>query len=281
MSQKSISSENTALLYKYGSIVGSSSTSISSFKTPIRNLRTANNLPRLFGSQTAGTIPTASEENHHTQRSSSGDAMDAPDDESMMSLQSSIAMSKGKSMKLVCGSQFRLVSKSNQTCMQCELMEKANRKSKENIRILKLQILRMEENFKDLKYSKGRDGVGAESGGAMKVSLDANLQPVSEDPEHAQRCALIEEELAKLRKTMSYERGINDGLRHSLEEAKKNGQAELARVKDESLLATNRNRNMEETIASLRASKSENELTILRYKQQLERTEQRLEDALL
>lgn len=258
-SQKSISSESTALLYKYGQEVGPSS------------LRSSGS----FG----GKLGISQSYDQFLQSQSQSQHSFGNDDETMISqVTSSNLRIPSKPLKMVSGSQFRLTTKGTGPCPSCEALERTNKKSKETIRALKLQILRMEENFKDLKYAKNRDSFSSTE--SLKISADSSFVP-SEDKELAQRYNALEEELAKLKKVLAYERNINDGMRHSLEEAKTTHQTEMKKMNDELLLTSNKNRNMEETISSLQRTKADFELKILMYKQQLEKAQQELEEALL
>lgn len=58
--------------------------------------------------------------------------------------------------RLVSGAQFRLLSKNNSVCTQCESGEKTIKKLKETIRSLKLTISRHEETLKHLKINSSQ-----------------------------------------------------------------------------------------------------------------------------
>jgi predicted nucleic acid-binding Zn-ribbon protein len=115
----------------------------------------------------------------------------------------------------------------------------------------------------------------------MKISLDTNSFVHSDDTELNQRCDALEDEVTKLKKVLQYERSIKDSMRNSLEETKRNSSAEIKRLSDEATLAINRSRNMEETITLLRSLQIEYEAKVNYYKDDLEKTEQQLQDALL
>jgi hypothetical protein len=255
--QKSLSSDNTAVLYRFGQEIGT---------VPIRN-----SLPT--------TLPKMGNSANLEQLIAHGYNQD--DENSYISqITNNLQQLKpaSKTLKLVSGSQFRLQTKGVQPCQQCEIFEKMNKKNKETIRSLKLQLLRMEENFKDLKYTKVRDSAQSDT---MKISLDTNSFVHSDDTELNQRCDALEDEVTKLKKVLQYERSIKDSMRNSLEETKRNSSAEIKRLSDEATLAINRSRNMEETITLLRSLQIEYEAKVNYYKDDLEKTEQQLQDALL
>jgi chromosome segregation ATPase len=137
----------------------------------------------------------------------------------------------------------------------------------------------LEENFKDLKYLKTNNSLQPDAG--MKLSTDTGGLVESDEREWEARSAMLEEELAKLKKVLAYERNINENMRSNLEEAKKLHTSQMKEMGDDCLLANNRCRNMEDTIMQLRNSKAEFELRILQLKTQLDKTQRELEEALL
>lgn len=315
-SQKSIASDSTALLYRYGQEIGSSSLkssfsagtmgtgglSMSLGQAPARLINTVHGSmfppganpqnydqfllqqsqsqqQQYFGNN--GILPmTAGYMNSNATRSSF--TSNTGDDEHSLMSQVTAANTlqlRNKPLKVVSGSQFRLTTKGAGPCPNCDALEKTNKKNKELIRTLKLQILRMEQNFKDLKYMKPMNSSQPDTG--LKVSTDNSGLVESDDKEWETRCATLEEELVKLKKVLAYERNINENMRTNLEEAKKLHTSEMKQMSDDCLLANNRCRNMEETITQLRNSKADFELRILQLKTQLDKTQRELEEALL
>ena len=62
---------------------------------------------------------------------------------------------RGRSSKIVSGSQFRHTSRESQLkCEQCDLYDRALKKNKETIRSLKFKLERFEEKYHDLKMIK-------------------------------------------------------------------------------------------------------------------------------
>eukprot|EP01033_Poteriospumella_lacustris_P010055 gene10055-7183_t len=282
--QKSVGSDATALLYRYGQEIGStslkSSFSAGSIGSGSLTMNPAH-LPRMMtGPPSSGSVlfPPGSNPQSYEQflqaqhmvqlaqlaqpfnatRGSFASSLGDYDEQSLMSHataanQGVASRSNNKPLKVVSGSQFRLTTKGSGPCPNCDAMDKANKKNKELIRTLKLQIIRMEENFKDLKYMKANNTTQPDPG--LKLSTDNNTLVVSEDKEWEARCQALEDELAKLKKVLAYERNINENMRTNLEEAKKLHTSEMKQMSDDCLLANNRCRNMEETITQLRNSK--------------------------
>lgn len=308
--QKSVGSDATALLYRYGQEIGStslkSSFSAGSIGTGGLTMNPAL-LPRMMtGPPSSGSVmfPPGSNPQSYEQflqaqhmvqlaqlaqpfnatRGSFTSSLGDYDEQSLMSQattanQGVASRNNNKPLKVVSGSQFRLTTKGSGPCPNCDALDKANKKNKELIRTLKLQIIRMEENFKDLKYMKANNATQPDPG--LKLSTDNNTLVVSEDKEWEARCQALEDELAKLKKVLAYERNINESMRTNLEEAKKLHTSEMKQMSDDCLLANNRCRNMEETITQLRNSKADFELRILQLKTQLDKTQRELEETQL
>lgn len=306
--QKSVASDATALLYRYGQEIGStslkSSFSAGSIGSGSLTMNPAQ-LPRMMTGPPSGSMmfPPGSNPQNYEQflqaqhmvqlaqlaqpfnatRGSFTSSLGDYDEQSMMSQATTAnqggASRNNKPLKVVSGSQFRLTTKGSGPCPNCDALDKANKKNKELIRTLKLQIIRMEENFKDLKYMKANNATQPDPG--LKLSTDNNTLVVSEDKEWEARCQALEDELAKLKKVLAYERNINESMRSNLEEAKKLHTSEMKQMSDDCLLANNRCRNMEETITQLRNSKADFELRILQLKTQLDKTQRELEETQL
>lgn len=193
--------------------------------------------------------------------------LERSDDESVMT---NFANTKAKSMRLVSGSQFRYLNKGNiHNCEQCDMYEKINRKHKETIRSLKLQLARMEENFKDLKFTRSVDNL-------IMEHKPNNNEPVYKD-EHdfnmTKKCESLEEELSKTRKLLAYERSTNDALRLSLEEARNTLQIETEKFQFETEKQNHIRKSNEETIHQYKLTNHDLENTIILLKQQLEKLE--------
>jgi hypothetical protein len=95
---------------------------------------------------------------------------------------------KGKlSQKLVSGSQFRNTTKLGATkCEQCFIFDRVNKKHKETIRGLRLQIARLEEQNHDLKRFKTNDSghhILLKPSGGGGGSLTATSSMIEEDDE--------------------------------------------------------------------------------------------------
>lgn len=131
------------------------------------------------------------------------------------------AANKGKNLKFVSGSQFRMLGKPQVACQQCEILDKSVRKSKETIRSLKVQLARMEESFKDLKFSKSIESLHTES----KTASDFDFK-LNDDAAVSRKVNYLEDEVAKLKKLISFERSTNDALRQSLDEVRSSNSAE-------------------------------------------------------
>lgn len=187
---------------------------------------------------------------------------------------------RGRPHKLVSGSQFRLTTKAGayHHCQQCDILDRVNKKSKETIRSLKLQLARLEERCHDLKRTKASDV-------AHQIAIKSSLELAQSDNEdlsyYSQRCDTLEEEMAKLKKILAYERTANDGLRKTLEDVKSNLKQELHDKQEENAnLRQDLERNQIET-ADAKKRVEELNVTLTHYRQQLEKTEARLSDSLL
>jgi hypothetical protein len=158
---------------------------------------------------------------------------------------SSLSKIRPKNLKIVSGSQFRLTTKATNGssaiyCEQCDLLDKANKKNKEIIRTLKLQLTRMEESFKDLKYSRAIDAMSHMiPSDAHKAIMEreeregrANGQDTGNVPS-SKKVERLEEEVLRLKKLLSFERNTTEALRQSIEESKLNYDNEMAKIKGE------------------------------------------------
>ncbi len=194
---------------------------------------------------------------------------------------------RNKSSKLVSGSQFRIPTKDNHRCENCEVFNQTNKKMKESIRSLKLQITRLEEKMHILKMSKNND---FSSSNMSKTDNSLNLADYSSNNSNdnrseyellKQRCDYYEEELSKVKKILNFERQTNETIKKSFEDTKNTLNLEILDHKQAVTALTNEhnvlkvtNRNNEITIENLNA-------TLLNYKQQLEKSENKLSDCMM
>lgn len=192
------SSEGHSILYRYGhEIAGGLGSS----------------LPPLGGSQ-EGLYSNESNKNF--------------EDDSILSQISSVSKIRPKSLKVVSGSQFRLTTKTWSQCEQCELLDRANKKNKELIRSLKLQLARVEESFRDLKYSRSLEQSLQEA----KSSTEAD-QKGTENGAPSRKVERLEEEVIKLKKMVSFERNTNEALRQSLDDNQQTLNSRIAALQQE------------------------------------------------
>lgn len=202
---------------------------------------------------------------------------------------------KGRSTgKLVSGSQFRNTTKlSAGKCEQCLIFDRVNKKHKETIRSLRLQIARLEETAHDLRRLKAND-LGhhvalkgssssiASGGSTLAASIAAVDEEELEDIQYlANKCETYEADLAKMKKMLLYERTLNEGLRKTLDETRTGLREELASSQLQVGKLTEEHAKEKERREGLQVAHDDLAMTLLRYKQQLERTENKLSDCQL
>ena len=192
---------------------------------------------------------------------------------------SSKELGKSRPTKLVSGSQFRLITKHGaRHCDQCEVQARVNKKHTETIRTLKLQLARLEERCHDLKRTKASDV-------AHQIAIKSSLELAQSDNEDldffSKKCSALEEELAKMKKMLSFERHANEGLRSALDDTKSSLKKEVSDLQNENgrLMLELQACKTENVDAKKRVDEVNNSL--VQYKQQLEKTEVKLSDALL
>ena len=203
-------------------------------------------------------------------------------------------MNKGKAQqKLVSGSQFRNTTKLNLgRCEQCSLFDRVNKKHKETIRSLRLQIVRLEEQNHDLKRMKSSDAmhhmVGmkpstlAATTAIASSAVDNDDEDTLEDIEFlVNKCESYEADIAKMKKMLIYERGLNEGLRKTLDETRTSLRDELSASQTEAGKLREDWQREKARREVLQASNDESTSTLLRYKSELEKTENKLNDCLL
>ena len=192
-----------------------------------------------------------------------------------------------KSVRLVSGSQFRNTTKMNiNQCEQCFILDRVSKKYKETIRGLRLQIARLEEQNHDLKRFKNSDAnhhVAKIVSSSLSSSLSAEEEEENmEDIEFlANKCENYEIDLTKMKKMLLYERTLNEGLRKTLDETRTGLREELASAQAENTVVRADWLREKDRREALQVSNDDNMATLLRYKQQLERTENKLSDCTL
>lgn len=195
--------------------------------------------------------------------------------------------SKGRnSQKLVSGSQFRNTTKlAMGRCEQCLIFDRVNKKHKETIRGLRLQIARLEEQNHDLRRFKGDSGHHASIKSSSTLASSIIDDEEENDPEDIQylanKCETYEADLAKMKKLLLYERTLNEGLRKTLDETRTGLREELATAQSENIKLREDYQREREKREALQISNDDLTATLLRYKQQLERTENKLSDCTL
>lgn len=201
-----------------------------------------------------------------------------------------IEKNKNRSQKTVSGSQFRMPLKDVPRCDTCDGLNSQNKKMKEVIRSLKLQITRLEEKCHDLKMSKnGHGDFPVHSSGSFSASVKSeNMLNSSHNDDNItnaidliRRCELLEEDLAKNKKLVQLERNSLEVLKKTHEDTKTSLNLDLLDRKNEILALTKElnafkelHKNQESVIDHMNSN-------LLTYKQQLEKTENKLSDALI
>lgn len=197
--------------------------------------------------------------------------------------------------KLVSGSQFRNTTKiSMGKCDQCMVFDRVNKKHKETIRSLRLQIARLEETAHDLRRLKANDmGIHvslkgsssssiASGGSTLAASMAAVNEEELDDIQYlADKCETYEADLAKMKKILHYERTLNEGLRKTLDETRTGLREELASSQLQVGKLTEEHAKEKDRREGLQVAHDDLTVTLLRYKQQLERTENKLSDCQL
>eukprot|EP01039_Chlorochromonas_danica_P006346 gene6346-6998_t len=186
-----------------------------------------------------------------------------------------------KPLRVVSGAQFRLLSKQQPVkCEHCDHFERLHRKDKESIRGLKVQIARLEEALKDIKFSKTAD-LPASVSTPKRYSEDDQDDLGVDDPEAMRRLQSLEDELSKVKRLLSFERSTAEALRQGLEQHKINTANETQRL----------SRDLEKATADLAHSRAQhakvkNETETLNVRladseRELQRHRKQLQDALL
>jgi hypothetical protein len=193
-----------------------------------------------------------------------------------------LSITSGKPLKVVSGSQFRLTSRGLAPCEQCLLFDKASKRNKEVIRSLKLQLMRMEESYRDLKFTKNND---SEPDAKLTLDSDVKLGGVGVgvgggDSNLRRKCDYLEEELNKFKKMLSYERGVNDGLRQTLEQDRVSRKTSSDALEQENARFKIYVSQLETTNTHYVSSYEDAHTKLMAYKQQLEKTELRLAECL-
>eukprot|EP01038_Epipyxis_sp_PR26KG_P011813 gene11813-15810_t len=199
-------------------------------------------------------------------------------------LQFLVNMDKSKSIKtnkLVSGSQFRMINNNySHKCDQCEILDKQNKKSKEIIRTLKLQIARYEEKLHEMKLKNNNIS------DSRSYSTDQNEHILNhysiEYDKIIKKCEAQEEEISRLKKLISSSTPshsstarmnaalldeTNNKLKNEIIELKN----EIQRLEDIIKKNANEKKENDRTINNLNAS-------LTSYKAQLEKSEGRINE---
>lgn len=247
---RSHSSDNTSLLYRYGHEIDRKSQKPF---FPTIGLSSSGNISTVPNVMSADKLQTS---------------VSIAEDDGATLHTLATAANKGKNLKFVSGSQFRMLGKPQVACQQCDVLDKSLRKSKETIRSLRVQLARMEESFKDLKFSKSIESLHTESKTASDFDFKSN-----DDVAVSRKINYLEDEVAKLKKLLSFERSTNDALRQSLEEARSNNTAEYdkALLDIDALKKTFKRKEVENN--DLREVVADLELTISALRKQIDDSE--------
>lgn len=105
-------------------------------------------------SMTLSTHASSRHHHHHSKHHSKQQQQQQQQQPSPAQLLSTPSQSRGGSTKMVCGSQYRMPQRAISPCENCDLLTSSNKKQKETIRGLKLQITRLEEQLAFMNKSK-------------------------------------------------------------------------------------------------------------------------------
>ncbi len=175
-------------------------------------------------------------------------------------------------IKMVSGSQFRIPLKDHSRCENCEMSNQSMKKLKEAIRSLKLQITRQEEQLHQLKMSKKSDHFSSVNQNKSESGRPSSGDELNDDKDSVdqlkQRCVYYEEELIKTKKVLQFERQTNETVKKASDDIKNTLNLEILDLKNALVLLTT-----DHLVESLNHK-------LLDYKQQLEKSENKLSDAL-
>jgi hypothetical protein len=269
-----IVNQGTSLLYKFGHEVGT----VGLTSTAIKN-HLPNSIPSLGRNKASrGSFTDSRDPTELAESSFYGDEALINNNNNNSHTQFIVNMDKArasKSVKLVSGSQFRLTTKDNIKCEHCDLLEKVNKKTKETVRSLKLQLTRLEEKFHELKLSKSAsdslsliqktmENKDNNNNNNNNTNIDDNIDKL------IKKCEIYEDEINKLKKIISIEKISHDNYRKNFDEIKNI-------LKTEILDTKNINKELEKELNMLKTEISEKDLNILHlheiinsYKLQLE-----------
>lgn len=259
---RSLSSESTSYLYKYGHEV-SAMPSVLSQPSAMRSLPSS--IASLGGTASIEALP---------------EVIDRP----------------ASSKRVVCGAQFRLLASNKlaHRCDGCDTWERTHRKDKEIIRSLRLQIARLEESWKDLKYTKtdplptphgahgghgsAHGGHGGGHGGSASSEAPDDL---TDDPEILHRIQLLEDDLTKHKRLLANERATSEALRGGLADLRASAATDTQRLSKEISSLTS-----ELTVVRIQYNKLtvDNDSTVIKLndcERELIYAQKRLQDALL
>jgi hypothetical protein len=264
--------------------------------------------------KSGSSIPAIGNQEHHQFRSASAQSVDSFEHSHLSEARESSTVpymdeahlqflinkeqnKMNKSQKLVSGSQFRNTTKVNfMSCEQCIILDRVGKKYKETIRSLRLQIARLEEQNHDLKRFKNGESIhqlmsksaalasstSAVTTAIVTASQQADQEENMEDIQFlAGKCEQYESDIAKVKKLLLYERNLNEGLRKTLDETRTALKEEVAGLQKENISLQEELQREKEKRGALQSSYDETTTTLLRYKQQLERTENKLSDTVV
>lgn len=177
-------------------------------------------------------------------------------------------------LKLVSGSQFRnLPGKDFHRCENCEDLDRLNKKGKETVRSLRLQLQRLEDNYSGLKKTKGQFDVSGTSVGT-KTADSQELQ----DAIHARdvlqrRCDDQEVEISRLRKNMQKDNSSLDVLNEKYNEVSE----ELRNIKGRAALDK---KALNDENVELKSQVQKLNFSLVKVQDQFEKAEIKLKDCL-
>jgi hypothetical protein len=154
--------------------------------------------------------------------------------------QTNAGIISGKPLRVVSGAQFRLLSHHKPSnCEHCEHFERLHRKDKETVRSLKLQIMRLDESFKELKYNSNKIDRSELNSAPQQQSLHEEQQQPTQllslhkDPRTMHKLQQQSEELDKCRRLLQAERNTTEALRQGLEDQRHRYAADTQRLQRE------------------------------------------------
>lgn len=259
----------TSVLYKYGREIPSS----------VRPGALKNSIPSLGKQRQAHVVQTSTEVSNELRTDTVDPENASVTEEAHLQF---LTNKDSRPQKIVSGSQFRNITKAVfHRCEQCGILDRANKKHKETLRTLRLQIARLEEQCHDLRRSKNTDAAHYHiASKAAQQAIDSGLNTEGEEY-LSKQCEMYEEELNKIKKILTFERTANEGLRNTLEEARNTSKQELTDAHAEITRLRADLDNARGKADLYRKHHEESMVSLLQYKQQLEKAENKLSDCML